>query len=93
MTANYNVSVKLEKTAKYGPSAIRIYTIYCRKRLVLKIFTVRFRIVNDAVLIDLGISDLNGNLRQYVKVDINKHDVSHESTESDSFGPCVFFLN
>ncbi len=35
----------------------RIYTVYCRKCPVLKTFTVRFWIVNDAVLIVLGTRD------------------------------------
>ena len=60
------VFVKLEKTVKYGPFTVWIqygvirtengpnYTVYGRKNSVFTRFTVRFRTVIDAVLIDLG---------------------------------------
>ncbi len=46
-----------DNTVYYGPKMDRIDTVYGRKCPVFTTFTVRFRIVNDAVLIDLG-SDL-----------------------------------
>jgi hypothetical protein len=44
-------------TVWYGPKTGRIYTVYCRKCPVLKTFTVCFRIVNNAVLIVLGVKE------------------------------------
>jgi hypothetical protein len=43
-----------DNTVQYGPKTSRFYTVYCRKGSVFTAFTVRFRVVNDAVLIDLG---------------------------------------
>ncbi len=43
-----------DNTNYYGPKTDRIDTVYGRKYPVFTTFTVRFRIVNDAVLIDLG---------------------------------------
>jgi hypothetical protein len=43
-----------DNTVRYGPKTGCIYTVYWRKCSVFEIFTVRFRIVNDSVLIDLG---------------------------------------
>ena len=43
-----------DNTIYYGPKTDRIDTVYGRKYPVFTTFTVRFRIVNDAVLIDLG---------------------------------------
>jgi hypothetical protein len=40
---------------------VRIYTVYGRKCPIFETFTVRFRIVNDAVLIDLGVVKNNIN--------------------------------
>ena len=44
-----------DNTIYYGPKTDRIDTVYGRKYPVFTTFTVRFRIVNDAVLIDLGV--------------------------------------
>ncbi len=43
-----------DNTVYYGPKMDRIDTVYGRKYPAFTTFTVRFRIVNDAVLIDLG---------------------------------------
>ncbi len=43
-----------DNTIYYGPKTDRIGTVYGRKYPVFTTFTVPFRIVNDAVLIDLG---------------------------------------
>ena len=58
-TTDRIVFVKLEKTVKYGPFTVRIQygltrTENGRKNSVFTRFTIRFRTVNDAVLIDLG---------------------------------------
>jgi cellulose synthase/poly-beta-1,6-N-acetylglucosamine synthase-like glycosyltransferase len=44
-----------DNTVYYGPKTDRIDTVYGRKYPVFTTFTARFRIVNDTVLIDLGI--------------------------------------
>jgi hypothetical protein len=44
-----------DNTVSYGPKKNRINTAWCRKCSVFTTFTIRFRIVNDGVLIDLGI--------------------------------------
>jgi hypothetical protein len=44
-----------DNTVQYRPKTSRFYTVYCRKGSVFTAFTVRFRVVTDAVLIDLGI--------------------------------------
>jgi hypothetical protein len=41
-------------TVQYRPKTSRFYTVYCRKGSVFTAFMVRFRVVNGAVLIDLG---------------------------------------
>jgi hypothetical protein len=46
-----------DNTIYYGPKTDRIDAVYGRKCRVFTTFTVRFRIVNDAVLIDLGVKE------------------------------------
>ncbi len=44
-----------DNTIYYGPKTNRIDKVYWCKCPIFTTFTVRFRIVNDAVLIDLSI--------------------------------------
>ncbi len=44
----------LDNTIYYWPKMDRIGTVYCRKCPVLATITVHFRIVNDAIVVDLG---------------------------------------
>ncbi len=59
-----------DNTIYYGPKADRIDTVYGRKCPVFTPFTVRFRIVNGAVLIDLG--HYNGFFESQFPKDLNQ---------------------
>jgi hypothetical protein len=58
----------------YGPKTGRIYTVYYRKYPVFEALAVRFRIVNDAVLIDLGNNEF-----------IERHSAEYYTYEANTF--------